>query len=154
MKTTIKTDQIDLPLGSAGTDEGLSEMPTHQRGRVVDAADSGNDDDLDDLREKMETLAKLRRRFYEGRSSSGEPIRITGDDTLAAVMASPAIVLDLSLTREERRRRQIELNRPVIELLQSWLEDDEEPEDEQRASLEELKHGIDAHRLPGQKLFS
>jgi hypothetical protein len=55
---------------------------------------------------------------------------------------------------EERRQRQIELNQPVIALLQSWLEDDEESEEEQREALELLKRAIDENRLPGQKLFS
>ncbi len=55
---------------------------------------------------------------------------------------------------EEERRRQIELNQPAIALLQSWLEGDEEDEQEQRETLAILKQGLDENRLPGQKLFS
>lgn len=65
-----------------------------------------------------------------------------------------AVVLSEDLTEEERRARQIELNQELIALLQSWLDDDEETEEEQREALEALKRGIDEHRTPGNKLFS
>lgn len=67
---------------------------------------------------------------------------------------SRASVLSDDLPENERKARQIELNRELVVLLQSWLEDDEESEEEQRAALEELKRGIDEHRTPGNKIFS
>ena len=61
---------------------------------------------------------------------------------------------DRDLTEEERRQRQIELNQPIIALLDSWLEGDEDDEREQRETLEALRRGIDEVRPPGLKLFS
>jgi hypothetical protein len=58
------------------------------------------------------------------------------------------------LTEEERRQRQIELGKPLIALLQSWLEEDDESEEEQDAALEEFMRGIDEARPAGAKLFS
>jgi hypothetical protein len=116
--------------------------------------DSWNGDDLDDLREQTETLALLKRTINEDRLSYRERMRVSGDETLAALMESPLIVTDPNLTDEERRRKQVELNGPAITLLQSWLEDGEESEEEQRASLEELKRAIDSHRPTGAKLFT
>ncbi len=65
-----------------------------------------------------------------------------------------SVVLPGELSEEERRARQIELNQELIALLQSWLDDDKETEEEQREALEALKRGIDEHRTPGNKLFS
>jgi hypothetical protein len=57
-------------------------------------------------------------------------------------------------SEEERRQRQIELNKPLIALLDSWLEDDEESPEEQQAALEALMRGIDENRPEGAKLFT
>jgi hypothetical protein len=78
-------------------------------------------------------------------------VSITAKPTLAAV--DHAVAEDVLLTDEERRQRQIELNRPIIALLDSWLEGDEEDEREQRETLKALKRGIDEVRPPGLKLF-
>jgi hypothetical protein len=72
----------------------------------------------------------------------------------APTPSEATIETDEELTEEERRQRQIELNKPVIALLQSWLEGDEEDEREQRETLEALKRGIDELRPPGLKLFT
>ena len=55
---------------------------------------------------------------------------------------------------EEQRRLQIERNKPLIALLDSWLEDDSESPEEQRVALEELMRGIDVGRAEGTKLFA
>jgi hypothetical protein len=75
---------------------------------------------------------------------------------MAASVQAPGRVDDPTrdIQSEEERRRRIELNQEVIDLLQSWLEDDEETEEEQREALESLKRGIDEHRTPGNKIFS
>ena len=67
--------------------------------------------------------------------------------------AEPAVE-DEVLTEEERRQRQIELNQPIIALLDSWAEGDEDDEREQRETFEALKRGIDELRPPSLKLFS
>jgi hypothetical protein len=51
-----------------------------------------------------------------------------------------------SVTNEERRQRQIELNRPLSALLDSWLQEDDESPEEQRRTLEALMRGIDENR--------
>jgi hypothetical protein len=51
-----------------------------------------------------------------------------------------------SVTNEERRQRQIELNRPLSALLDSWLQGDDESSEEQRRALEALMRGIDENR--------
>lgn len=58
------------------------------------------------------------------------------------------------LTEEEKRQRQIELNQPLIALLDAWAEDDSESEEEQRAALIQLMRGIDEHRKGGRELFA
>ncbi|HET8522449.1 MAG TPA: hypothetical protein VFL82_04390 [Thermomicrobiales bacterium] len=55
---------------------------------------------------------------------------------------------------DEERQRQIEANQPVIKLLQSWFEVDEEAAAEQRRTLALLKIALDEDRAPGEKLFS
>jgi len=56
---------------------------------------------------------------------------------------------------EERRRRQIEKNRPLIALLESWAEgDDQESVQEQREALEWLMRALDEDRPSNRKLFS
>ncbi len=55
---------------------------------------------------------------------------------------------------EEQRRLQIERNKPLIALLDSWLEDDSESPEEQRVALEELMRGIDVGRAEGTKLLA
>ncbi len=57
------------------------------------------------------------------------------------------------MTEEEKRKRQIELNQPAIALLESWLEDDSESVEEQRAALFELMRGIDENRKGYRQLF-
>ncbi len=58
------------------------------------------------------------------------------------------------LDKEQERRRRIERNQPTIALLQSWLEDDTESEEEQRAALEWLMRVLDEDRPSYRKLFS
>jgi hypothetical protein len=67
--------------------------------------------------------------------------------------AQPAELSEPTLTEEERRQRQIELNQPAIALLDSWLEDDSESVEEQRAALLELMRGIDENRKGYRQLF-
>lgn len=57
-------------------------------------------------------------------------------------------------SEEEQRRLQIERNKPLIALLDSWLEDDSESPEEQRVALEELMRGIDVGRAEGTKLLA
>ncbi|MEA2584230.1 MAG: hypothetical protein QOF33_2315 [Thermomicrobiales bacterium] len=76
---------------------------------------------------------------------------------MALSTQAPNQVVDLASdvqTKVEHRQRQSELNREVVALLQSWLEDDEESEEEQREALEALKRGIDEHRTSGNKSFA
>ena len=54
---------------------------------------------------------------------------------------------------EEERQRQVEKNRPLIELLRSWREVDEEEAREQRETWEFLKQALDEDRLSYRKLF-
>jgi hypothetical protein len=62
---------------------------------------------------------------------------------------------EADLTEEERRQRQIELNRPAIALLRSWIEDEQEDTaEEQRAALSWLMGAIDEDRPADRKLFS
>jgi hypothetical protein len=58
------------------------------------------------------------------------------------------------LSEQERRQRQIELNREAIALLDSWRDDDSESVEEQRKALDALMRGIDEHRDEERKLFS
>jgi hypothetical protein len=60
--------------------------------------------------------------------------------------------IDRSETEEERRRRQIELNRPLIALLDSWLAETEDPSPEDVELFKEFMRDIDAHRGE-RKLF-
>lgn len=62
--------------------------------------------------------------------------------------------LDRPETEARRRQRQIETNRPLSALLDSWLEDDDETPEEQRIALEALMRGIDDNRPDGARLFS
>ncbi|MEA2524849.1 MAG: hypothetical protein QOF73_2076 [Thermomicrobiales bacterium] len=76
---------------------------------------------------------------------------------MALSTQAPNQVVDLASdvqTKVEHRQRQSELNREVVALHQSWLEDDEESEEEQREALEALKRGIDEHRTSGNKIFA
>lgn len=57
---------------------------------------------------------------------------------------------DKEQTPEERRQAQIERNRAVITLLDSWMEEDEE---EQRETLAILMRTLDEDRLSYRKLF-
>ena len=57
------------------------------------------------------------------------------------------------LTEEERRQRQIELNQPLIALLQSWREEDLAAGVDDGEDLEEFMRAIDSNRIPGSKLF-
>ena len=56
-------------------------------------------------------------------------------------------------TKEEQRRLQIEKNRPLIELLRSWRDADEEERQEQRETWEFLKKALDEDRLSYRKHF-
>jgi hypothetical protein len=67
--------------------------------------------------------------------------------------ARPASSAEPALTEEEKRQRQIELNQPAIALLKSWMEDDSESVEEQRAALFELMRGIDENRKGYRQLF-
>jgi hypothetical protein len=67
--------------------------------------------------------------------------------------ARPAGSGEPELTEEERRQRQIELNQPLIALLDAWAEDDSESEEEQRAALIQLMRGIDENRKAYRQLF-
>jgi hypothetical protein len=70
-------------------------------------------------------------------------------------MSEQAIQPDPPLTEEEQRQRQIEINKPLVALLASWLDDDAgESTEVQRAELEELMRGIDENRRGGRQLFS
>lgn len=53
--------------------------------------------------------------------------------------------IDQSETEDERRQRQIELNQPLIALLDSWLEEDEEPTTEELHRFHEFMRNIDRH---------
>jgi hypothetical protein len=67
--------------------------------------------------------------------------------------ARPASSVEQELTEEDKRQRQIELNKPLIALLDAWAEDDSESEEEQRAALIQLMRGIDEHRKGYRQLF-
>jgi len=120
---------------------------------VIDLLESWREVDVEEIREQAETLAMLKRAVNEDRLSDRDRFEIGADETMAATMNSAAPAFERSTFFEERRRRQIAFNRPAVRLLQSWLEDDAESDEEQRAGLEELKRSIDARR-PSQKIFS
>jgi hypothetical protein len=64
-------------------------------------------------------------------------------------------VREADMTEEEVRQRQIELNRPTVALLQSWIEDEQEDsEEEQREALAWLMEAMDEDRPSDRKLFS
>lgn len=70
-------------------------------------------------------------------------------------MSEPAIHLEpeRALTEEEQRLRQVEINKPLVALLDAWLEEPvEDPEAERRQFLEFMR-GIDEHRTE-RKLFT
>jgi hypothetical protein len=71
-----------------------------------------------------------------------------------ATDAQPAEPIEPALTEEEKRQRQIELNQPLIALLDAWAEDDSESEEEQRAALIQLMRDIDENRKGGRELFA
>ena len=57
-------------------------------------------------------------------------------------------------SEEERRQRQIEANRPLIELLQSWREEtDPEVIQDQKETWEILKKALGEDRSSYRKLF-
>ena len=58
------------------------------------------------------------------------------------------------IDEEQERRCRIERNQPTIAFPQSWLDDDTESEEEQRAALEWLMRVIDEDRPSSRKLFS
>lgn len=67
---------------------------------------------------------------------------------------TPAVLDSVAVEIEElERQRQIERNRPVIALLDSWLEDSDESEEDQRAALEWLMRALDEDRPSERKLF-
>ncbi len=47
-----------------------------------------------------------------------------------------------------------EANRKLINLLDSWLNVDDEGAEEQRETMQYLRKALDENRLPGSKLFS
>ena len=53
---------------------------------------------------------------------------------------------------EQLRQEQIIRNQPLIALLESWMEDDEEPTEEEQAQFQEFTRGIDENRGE-RKLF-
>jgi hypothetical protein len=64
-------------------------------------------------------------------------------------------VREADMTEEEVRQRQIELNRPTVALLLSWIEDEQEDsEEEQREALAWLMEAMDEDRPSDRKLFS
>jgi hypothetical protein len=80
-------------------------------------------------------------------------------------MTIPTAVPDLSLdpweegiTEDEARRRQRARNQSLIELIESWISEDENMTREGRLRAErdweEFARGIDENRAPGQKLYS
>jgi hypothetical protein len=125
-------------------------------GQIADEAGQQQwiDSEAAEIREQTETFAMLKRAMSENRAPEFRHFEISEDGTMAAAMNSPATASNETLSFEERRRRRLDFSRPAIALLQSWLEDDEDSEDEQRIGLEELKRAIDSHRPPGQKVFS
>jgi len=56
-------------------------------------------------------------------------------------------------SEEERRQRQIELNQPLVALLDSWLNDPEEPTEQDLEDFCEFMRGLDSHR-PHRPLFT
>lgn len=78
---------------------------------------------------------------------------VTIKQPLPAATDSETADQDRDLTEEERRQRQIELNQPLIALLQTWREEDLAAEGDDDESLEEFMRAIDANRIPGSKLF-
>jgi hypothetical protein len=135
-----------------------AEEPRQSRSAEIQALkelfESWVDVGADEIREQTETFAMLKRALSENRPPELRKFHISEDETMASVMNSPATASDDVLSFDERRRRRIEFSRPAVALLQSWLEDDEESEEEQRAGLEELKRAIDSHRPPDQRVFS
>jgi len=59
------------------------------------------------------------------------------------------------MDEETQRLRRIERNKPLVALLDSWLEEELTPEEEeeQRRSFQEFIRGIDEHRTV-RKLFT
>jgi hypothetical protein len=108
----------------------------------------------DEIREQTETFAMLKRALSENRPPDRRKFHISEDETMASAMNSPATASNEFLSFEERRRRRIEFSRPAVALLQSWLEEDEESEEDQRAGLEALKSAIDSYRPADEKVFS
>jgi hypothetical protein len=68
-------------------------------------------------------------------------------------MSSTVPIHPNHLDAEEQRRRQVELNKPVIALLESWLDDESESPGEQRENLIKLMRAIDEDRAGGRLLF-
>ncbi len=69
-------------------------------------------------------------------------------------------LLDLDedgLSEEEARRRRIERNKPLVALIQSWIDEAENATEEERRQAaedwDELKRALDEHRNLGSKLF-
>ena len=54
--------------------------------------------------------------------------------------------------RDAERQAQIERNQPRIDLLQSWLDDDEKPTDEEERLWQEMIRDLDSYR-PDRPLF-
>jgi hypothetical protein len=75
------------------------------------------------------------------------------------IKPGPAVEPTEELEDEEHARlRQIERNRPAIELIESWIREGEAATDEERRiaeqEWEEFKRGIDEYRLSDRKLFA
>ena len=66
----------------------------------------------------------------------------TGNEQRRQTNSKGPVIIPPKGTREE-----------LIALLRSWEEEDDWDIDDQRASFEAFKKGIDENRLPGQKLF-
>ncbi len=56
--------------------------------------------------------------------------------------------------RKSAHAERDEANRKLINLLDSWLNVDEEGAQEQRETMQYLRQALDENRLPGSKLFS
>ena len=68
-------------------------------------------------------------------------------------MSDQAMQPDPPLTEEEQRLRQIEINKPLVALLDAWLEEPVEDADAERREFIEFMRGIDEHRTE-RKLFT